>query len=95
MDTRFKVDQDDLDELRRMPSCAEKQLIMLMSEFSRTNDTTSLLDEAKILKERIDKEGLNSYEIDEKYKEVKASLSRRTDLALAFEGLKEIHNLIR
>ena len=96
MNGKFKVDNDDLEELINMPVCAEYFLISLMRDISRFENNDVKLEETNLtkLEERIYSEHLNSYEIDEFLDNVKKYLSRN-DYKLAFLELQNIHKKLR
>ena len=94
MDSRFKLDSDDLNELKNMPVCAEKLLISLMNDVSKVDDIHVFQDDFAELKERIVLEGLDSYEIDQLLKDIKTSLNRN-EPRTAFSTLKSIHLKLR
>ena len=93
---KFKVDNDDLEELKNMPVCAEYFLITLMRDISKVKNDDVKLDETNLtkLEERIYLEHLNSHEIDEFLDNVKISLSQN-DNKRAFSELQNIHKKLR
>jgi signal recognition particle GTPase len=96
MNGKCKVDNDDLEELKNMPVCAEYFLISLMRDISRVENDEAKLDETNLIKleERINLEDLSSHEIDELLDHVKRSLNRN-DNRHALSGLQEIHKKLR
>jgi signal recognition particle GTPase len=96
MNGKFKVDDDDIEELRKMPACAEYFLISLMRDISRFETNDVKIDETNLskLEERIYSEHLNSYEIDEFLVNVKTYLSQN-DNKRAFSELQNIHKKLR
>lgn len=94
MENNFKIDEDDLKEIKNMPLCAEKLLITLMFEFSRVDGCDTLINDIQVLKERMELEGLNTYDVDQLFKDLKIML-RRNDMIGSFNCLKQIHGSIR
>ena len=91
----IKLDNDDFNELRVMPLCAEKLVINFQVELKSDDfQREKLLECLEQLKERLELEGLNSHDNIDLCREMNSSLSRN-DKYSVFEKLKQLHSNLR